>query len=70
MANRKVTESDIDDLKYMWKYKGDIENLSSLEDFKEDLKDSYPEIWKAWKDLKGSEAIMNLVMEGVQFKGE
>lgn len=67
---KKLTEEQLNDLKYFWEFKGDLERYSSFEELKPIIQQDYPEIIKAWNDYKASIAILNLVMENVEFKPE
>ena len=65
---KKLTEEQLNDLKYFWQYKGDLERYSSFEKLIPILKRDYPEIISSWNSYKGTIKILDLIMENVELK--
>lgn len=61
----KLTEKDVNDLKYFWQYKGDLERYCNFEVLKPVLEKEKPEVIKAWNDYKASIKILDLVIENL-----
>ena len=66
----KLTQEQLNDLKYFWEYKEDLERYSSFNKLIPILQRDYPEIISAWNAYKGSINILNLVLENVEIKDE
>lgn len=63
----KITEQELDSIKYFWEYKGDLERYTKFEELKPKLEREYPEILKAWNDYKASIKILDLVIENTEY---
>lgn len=61
----KLTEDQIQDLRYFWQEKGDLERFCDFEELKPQIQNEYPELLKAWYDYKASIQILNLVVESL-----
>lgn len=61
----KLTEDQIQDLKYFWQEKGNLERFCDFEELKPQIQNEYPELLKAWYDYKASIQILNLVIESL-----
>lgn len=61
----KLTETDLEDLKYFWQDKEDLERFTSFESLIPILEKEKPEVLKAWNDYKASKRILDLVMENL-----
>jgi hypothetical protein len=61
----KLTDIQIDDLKYFWEEKGDIERYVYFEELKPQIQEEYPELLKAWYDYKASIKIMDAVVKSL-----
>lgn len=61
----KLTEEQIQDLKYFWLEKGDLERYCDFELLKPQIQEQIPELIKAWNDYKASIKILNLVVENL-----
>jgi hypothetical protein len=61
----KLTEQDLEDLKYFWQYKEDLERLSSFEKLLPLIEKEKPEVLKAWNDYKTSRKILDIVMNNL-----
>jgi len=66
----KLTEHDINSLKYFWHSKGDLERLTTFEELKPLIEKEYPELLKAWNDYKVSIKIMEAVIDSIEFNEE
>lgn len=58
VTQRKATPDDLRMLYYFWDSKEDIERYAGFKEIKQDLKENYPEILKAFKKYK--KAIRNM----------
>lgn len=63
---RELTEDDINNLKYFWEEKGDIERYVHFEELKPQIQEQFPELLKAWSDYKTSIKIMDAVIKSIQ----
>lgn len=63
---RKVTETDIEMLKYFWERCEDLERYASFEDIKSDLMENYPHIIAAWSNYKQSKVILEQLLKSIQ----
>jgi len=61
----KLTEEQINDLKYFWEEKGDLERLYNFEELKPKIQEQFPELLKAWYDYKASIKIMDAVVKSL-----
>lgn len=61
----KLTEQNLEDLKYFWQYKEDLERLSSFEKLLPLIEKEKPEVLKAWNDYKTSRKILDIVMDNL-----
>lgn len=48
----KLTEEQIDTLKYFWQYNRDLERYCDFEKLKPQIKEQLPCLYKAWEDYK------------------
>ena len=60
-----LTEEEINDLKYFWEDKGDLERYCHFEGLKPKIQQQFPELLKAWYDYKASIGIMNAVIKNL-----
>lgn len=63
----KITDQQLNDIKYFWENKGDLERLSGFEEMMPDLEREYPEIIKAWRDYKASIKILDAVIWKIEY---
>lgn len=61
----KLTEQDLDTLRYFWQEKEDLERFTDFEKLKPLLKKEKPEVLKAWNDYKTSKKILDIVMDNI-----
>jgi hypothetical protein len=61
----KLTEAQVDSLKYFWEEKGDLERYARFEALKPQILEQYPELLKAWYDYKASIKIMDAVVKSL-----
>ena len=63
----KLTQEQIEDLKYFWLDLGDLERYCDFEKLKPQIQEEFPELLKAWNDYKMSIKILNLVTRSLFF---
>jgi hypothetical protein len=61
----KLTDEQIDSLKYFWEEKGDLERYSEFKELIPQILEQYPELLKAWYDYKASIKIMDKVVKSL-----
>jgi hypothetical protein len=61
----KLTDEQISDLIYFWKYKGDLERWSSFEKLRPQIQNEFPEVIKAWEEYKMSIRILDLIIDNL-----
>jgi hypothetical protein len=61
----KLTEQDLDTLRYFWQEKEDLERFTDFEKLKPLLEKEKPEVLKAWNDYKTSKKILDIVMDNI-----
>lgn len=57
-------EEMLDNLRYFWNRKEDIEAWAGFD--RDAIAKEFPEVIKAWEDLKLAQKVMNAVMNGVE----
>ena len=62
---QNLTEEQIDDLKYFWEEKGDLERLNNFEELKPKIQSQFPELMKAWYNYKQSIKKLNEVIKSI-----
>lgn len=60
-----LTEQDLNDLKYFWQEKEDLERLTTFERLIPILEKEKPEVLKAWNDYKASKKILDIVIDSL-----
>ena len=61
----KLTEQDLDRLRYFWQEKEDLERFTDFKKLKPLLEKEKPEVLKAWNDYKTSKKILDIVMDNI-----
>lgn len=61
----QLTQTDIDQIKYFWQEKEDIERYINFEELKPEIQKKFPELLKAWNDYKAARKIMYLVINSL-----
>ena len=61
----KLTEQDLNMLKYFWQEKEDLERFIDFEKLKPLLEKEKPEVLKAWNNYKSSKKILDIIIDNI-----
>ena len=61
----KLTEQDLNMLKYFWQEKEDLERFTDFEKLKPLLEKEKPEVLKAWNNYKSSKKILDIIIDNI-----
>lgn len=61
----KLTEQQIDDLKYFWWEKGDLERWCDFEKLKPQIEKEFPRIIYLWEEHKSCVKMLNVIMDSI-----
>jgi len=61
----KLTEQDLNMLRYFWQEKEDLERFIDFEKLKPLLEKEKPEVLKAWNNYKSSKKILDIIIDNI-----
>ena len=62
---KELTQEQIDDLRYFWQEKGNLERYCDFEKLKPQIEKQLPLLFKAWNDYKLSIENLNMVVDNL-----